>query len=151
MSIEATPEGTSAGAPAPETYVPWCDNCGTDEYLIIESVEPATTEDSAEFLEISYTCSECDRFYGHPIRHSPLWARRLAEAPAAEEMVYMHCGEPMKPKDARTLSIFAPLSTEEFAAAPAAASPSEAAALDNVRMEVTVLRCGCGFQIELPA
>ena len=142
MTIEATPEGTAAGTGTPEVYVPWCDSCGTDEYLIIESVEPATTEDSAEFLEISYTCSECDRFYGHPIRHSPLWARRLAEAPAAEDMVYMHCGEPMKPRDRRMMSIFSPLSTEDV---------TEAAALDSVQMETTVLRCSCGFQIELPA
>ena len=141
MSIEATSQDpqlpAAATADAPAEFVPWCSYCGTDDYLIIESVEPSTTADAAEFLEISYTCTECDRFYGHAVRHSPLWARR-ADSLAAETE-YLHCGEPMKPKDSRTLSIFEPLSTEQDVVMP------------DVRLETSILRCACGFQIELPA
>ncbi|WP_312180239.1 hypothetical protein [Arthrobacter sp.] len=142
MSIEATPEdprmmAVPAAAEAPAELAPWCSYCGTDEYLIIESVEPSTTAEAAEFLEISYTCTECDRFYGHPVRHSPLWARRAVSAPSETE--YLHCGEPMQPKDSRTLSIFEPLSTEQDEEMP------------DVRLETSILRCACGFQIELPA
>ncbi|WP_066300969.1 hypothetical protein [Arthrobacter luteolus] len=138
MSIEATPEHPQLpAAEAPAELAPWCTYCGTDEYLIIESVEPSTTADAAEFLEVSYTCGECDRFYGHPVRHSPLWARRVVSEPGEAE--YLHCGEPMQPKDSRTISLFEPLSTEQ------ADTPPE------VRLETTILRCSCGFQIELPA
>lgn len=141
MSIEATPEDpqcpAAPSAQAPAEYVPWCSYCGTDEYLIIESVEPSRTADAAEFLEISYTCGECDRFYGHPVRHSPLWARVATAEPADTE--YLHCGEPMKPKDTRTVSLFEPLSTDPDADT------------GDVRLEINILRCTCGFQIELPA
>ena len=135
MSTQARPEG--AADPAPEPYVPWCTHCGTDDYLIIESVEPATGKDAAEFLEISYTCSECDRFYGHPVRHSSVWARRIsADSMDAE---YMHCGEPMKPKDTTSVSIFEPLFTGSMPA------------VSEVQLDTTVLRCRCGFQISVPA
>ncbi|MBD8042201.1 hypothetical protein H9638_00075 [Arthrobacter sp. Sa2BUA2] len=141
MSIEATPEDprmmAPAAAEAPAELVPWCSYCGTDEFLIIESVETSTTADAAEFLEISYTCGECDRFYGHPVRHSPLWARRATSEPTEAE--YLHCGEPMQPKDTGTVSLFEPLSTERHEAA------------QDVRLETSILRCACGFQIELPA
>ena len=138
MSIEATPEHPQLpAAEAPAELVPWCSSCGTDEYLIIESVEPSTTADAAEFLEVSYTCGECDRFYGHPVRHSPLWARRAVSEPSDTE--YLHCGEPMQPKDSRTVSLFEPLSTERNEQTP------------DVRLETTTLRCSCGFQIEIPA
>lgn len=139
MSLTARPEGQ---APAPESYAPWCTACGTDEYLIIESVEPFAGAGAAggtpEFLEISYTCSECDRFYGHPVRHSPLWARRLTSDPGAAE--YLHCGEPMQPRDSSAVSILEPLHTDPF---------NEIVA--DVVLETTVLRCSCGFQISLPA
>lgn len=135
MTAQARPEG--AAEPAPETYVPWCTHCGTDEYLIIEAVEPAAGEEAEEFLEISYTCSECDRFYGHPVRHSPLWARRMnANSTDAQ---YLHCGEPMQPRDITSVSIFEPLHTGAIPQVP------------EVLLDTAVLRCRCGFQISVPA
>ncbi|MCC3275685.1 hypothetical protein LJ753_07350 [Arthrobacter sp. zg-Y20] len=77
-------------------------------------------------------------FYGHGIGHSLVWARGLAEPADAE---YMHCGEPMRPRDGRQLSIFEPVSTESM--------PANAPA--EVQLETTVLRCRCGFQLEIPA
>ena len=139
MSIEASPEDLSgADSTVPGEFVPWCSQCGTDEYLIIESVEPAAKPGHGEFLEINYTCAECDSFYGHPIRHSSVWARGLAEPTDAE---YMHCGEPMQPRDGRQLSIFEPVSTESM--------PAQVPV--DVQLETTVLRCHCGFQLEIPA
>ena len=136
MSTQARPEDEAD--PAPEPYVPWCTHCGTDDYLIIESVEPAIGEDASEFLEISYTCSECDRFYGHPVRHSSVRARQLnAESTTAQ---YLHCGEPMQPKDTSTSSIFEPVFTDP-----------DGAPVPEVQLDTTVLRCRCGFQISVPA
>ncbi|WP_341394720.1 hypothetical protein [Arthrobacter sp. G119Y2] len=136
MSTQARPEG--AADPAPEPNAPWCTNCGTDEYLIIESVEPAVGEDAAEFLEISYTCSECDRFYGHPVRHSPVWARRMNTTGTDAE--YLHCGEPMQPKDTTSVSIFEPVYTGP-----------DTITVPEVQLDTTVLRCRCGFQMSVPA
>ena len=136
MSTQARPEG--AADPAPEPYVPWCTYCGTDEFLIIESVEPAVGEDAAEFLEISYTCSECDRFYGHPVRHSPVWARRMNADSAVTQ--YLHCGEPMQPKDTSSVSIFEPVYTGP-----------DTIVFPEVQLDTTVLRCRCGFQMGVPA
>ncbi|MCC3274202.1 hypothetical protein MUK71_01015 [Arthrobacter zhangbolii] len=141
MSIEARPEDLSgADSAGPGEFVPWCSYCGTDEFLIIESVEPAAKPGSGEFLEINYTCAECDRFYGHPIRHSSVWARCTvrSEDDAAD---YMHCGEPMQPRDHRQQSIFEPLTT----------SSMQAQAPADVQLDTTVLRCHCGFQLEIPA
>lgn len=135
MSTQARPEG--AADPAPEPYVPWCTHCGTDEYLIIESVEPAVGSDAAEFLEISYTCSECDRFYGHAVRHAPVWARRMNADSSDTE--YLHCGEPMQPKDSTSVSIFEPVYTGDTFTVP------------EVQLDTTVLRCRCGFQMSVPA
>ena len=135
MSAQARPEGTAE--PAPEPYLPWCGRCGTDEYLIIESAEPAVGKDAAQFPEISYTCAECDRFYGHPVHHSPLRARSMPAESAETE--YLHCGEPMQPKDSRIISLLQPLSTE---------NPAEVA---EARLETNLLRCACGFQLEVPA
>ncbi|MFJ7749685.1 hypothetical protein ACIQXM_06985 [Arthrobacter sp. NPDC097144] len=137
MSTQAKPEG--AADPAPEPYVPWCTHCGTDEYLIIESVEPAVGKDAAEFLEISYSCSECNRFYGHPVRHSAVRARSV-NADSSEDAEYLHCGEPMQPRDTETVSIFEPLFTDP-----------DGAAVPKVQLDTTLLRCRCGFQISVPA
>ena len=136
MSTQARPEG--AAEPAPEPYIPWCTHCGTDEYLIIESVETAVGEDAAEFLEISYTCSECDRFYGHPVRHSSVWARCLTADSSVTE--YLHCSEPMQPRDTSTVSIFEPVFTNP-----------DGDPAPEVQLDTTVLRCRCGFQISVPA
>lgn len=136
MSTQARPEGEAD--PAPEPYVPWCTQCGTDDYLIIESVEPAVGDDAAEFLEISYTCSECDSFYGHPVRHSSVRARQLKSDSTAAQ--YLHCGEPMQPKDSAIASIFEPVFTDP-----------DGTPVPEVQLDTTVLRCRCGFQISVPA
>ncbi|MDN3481277.1 hypothetical protein QMA10_04985 [Arthrobacter sp. APC 3897] len=136
MSTQARSEGEAD--PAPEPYVPWCTHCGTDDYLIIESVEPAVGDDATEFLEISYTCSECHRFYGHPVRHSSVRARELQ--PDSTTAQYLHCGEPMQPRDSTVSSIFEPVFTDP-----------DGPPAPEVQLDTTLLRCRCGFQISVPA
>lgn len=45
---------------------PWCNECGTDAHILIESLEAARPYRSNR-LEISYTCMNCDGFYGHSV------------------------------------------------------------------------------------
>ena len=64
------------------------------------------------------------------------------EYPGAEGTTteYLHCGEPMQPKDTSTVSIFEPVFTDP-----------EGTAAPDVQLDTTVLRCRCGFQISVPA
>ncbi|MCQ2000360.1 hypothetical protein [Arthrobacter zhaoxinii] len=66
-----------------------------------------------------------------------LWARGILESDDAD---YMHCGEPMQPRDSRQRSIFEPITVESMPQEPV-----------DVQLETTVLRCACGFQLEIPA
>ena len=50
---------------------PWCSECGTDEYILIESLEAVRPYRSCR-LEISYTCMNCDGFYGHSVGRDTL-------------------------------------------------------------------------------
>jgi hypothetical protein len=52
---------------------------------------------------------------------------------------YMHCGQPMEKAGSELRRFSAPLSTESAEADPL-----------DVYLATRVLRCSCGFQIELP-
>ncbi|PTT68507.1 hypothetical protein [Arthrobacter sp. HMWF013] len=53
---------------------------------------------------------------------------------------YIHCGEPMHAAGSDLHSIYSPVTTE-----PAAQGVLE------VYLSTRVLRCGCGFQMEIPS
>jgi hypothetical protein len=57
---------------------------------------------------------------------------------------YIHCGEPMHAGDSGVRSIYAPTNTE--------CTPVEQTSkgLLEVYLRTRVLRCGCGFQMEIP-
>ncbi|WP_417215821.1 hypothetical protein [Arthrobacter sp.] len=44
-----------------------CGHCGTDEFLVPESVKGHQAPDRSERRgwDVSYWCSKCDRYYGH--------------------------------------------------------------------------------------
>lgn len=62
------PARTGTG-PAFQLHVPLCTQCRTDEFLIIESFVPATVLPNGDRrpANVSYTCSHCDQFSGHPV------------------------------------------------------------------------------------
>ncbi|MFD1211064.1 hypothetical protein ACFQ36_03275 [Arthrobacter sp. GCM10027362] len=51
---------------------------------------------------------------------------------------YLHCREPMRRHDPAERSIYDPVETDETDPLPA------------VRLETWILRCRCGFQLEVP-
>ena len=55
------------------------------------------------------------------------------------DAAYVHCQEPMSPVDPELRGVHWPVSTE--------AGPPE---FLSVYLKTRVLRCGCGFQIEIP-
>lgn len=49
---------------------PFCENCGTDEYLLYEDFAPARTLPggrSAGRASVSYSCTQCGGFSGHDV------------------------------------------------------------------------------------
>ena len=50
------------GAHRPSGDRLWCPECGTDEYLIVESIE-ALHPPQESLVDVSYTCVECDFFW----------------------------------------------------------------------------------------
>lgn len=57
---------------------------------------------------------------------------------------YIHCGEPMHAAGSELRSIYAPMTTE-----PVPAEQTTGEVLE-VYLRTRVLRCGCGFQMEIP-
>ncbi len=43
---------------------PWCTHCGTDEFLLMESVAPCSCG-VAGLVGLSYSCLECEGFSAH--------------------------------------------------------------------------------------
>ncbi|WP_139005156.1 hypothetical protein [Arthrobacter crystallopoietes] len=121
---------------------PWCSACATDDYLIIEEVEPAEEQNLSghPLWNISYSCAECESFYGHQTRKPWLGEPDEADWLVAVESAYIHCGEPMRPFDSAQRPIYDPVLNHD---------PEDA--LPHVEVDTLVLRCACGFQIAVPA
>jgi hypothetical protein len=116
-----------------------CGNCGTDRHLIIRAVTilPGL---GADVVLVSYTCSRCGNFNEHPAQAADL-SMVLARAEQRGDVLifgddYLHCGEPMQTAGSELRRLSIPLSTEEDAL--------------DVYFPTRVLRCVCGFQMELP-
>ncbi|NVM94000.1 hypothetical protein [Arthrobacter wenxiniae] len=61
-----------------ETAYPlWCDHCGTDAYILIESVRRRHFA-PADHLDVTYFCSQCDAIYGHLVKESEIKAEFMA-------------------------------------------------------------------------
>jgi hypothetical protein len=119
-----------------------CGNCGTDRHVTIRSVMDMPGQ-PADVVLVSYTCGRCGTFSEHPA-HVPDLSMVLAHPEQAGDVLifgsdYMHCGQPMKKAGSELRRLSAPRFTE-------------GAAEDTmgVYLSTRVLRCDCGFQMELP-
>lgn len=123
---------------------PWCSVCGTDEYLIVEDLEPALDIDLSghPLWNISYSCSECDSFYGHLTRRPGLAGHDDPYRGTAFEPEYVHCGEPMQPVEVGQRPIYDPITND---------GPDGGPVLPHVQLDTVLLRCSCGFRMEVPA
>jgi hypothetical protein len=141
MSIISHPRkpGRASG---PRAQRLWCPGCGTDEHLIVESIESLTPPKNG-WVDVAYTCIDCDYFYAHTADIAQVAA--VLNRPGQGSGVlqfggeYLHCGKPMRIAGSEHRSIYAPISTEQ----------SGGGALE-VYLRTRVLRCGCGFQMEIP-
>ncbi|WP_309107541.1 hypothetical protein [Arthrobacter sp.] len=142
MSL-GSPGFRNDGAGQPPRVLPvMCFNCGTDRRLSISAVIHFP-DHPADVVMVSYTCSRCGRFDEHLAGVADV-SLVLANTDQTGEVLifgghYMHCGQPMEKAGSDLRRLSAPLSTEGAAED----------ALD-VYLSTRVLRCACGFQMELP-
>ena len=121
---------------------PWCSACSTDEYLVFDAITLLPPQAGAPALprwDVSYWCSRCDGYYGHETFKVPATEFESVGIDFGAEG-YMHCGEPMQPVERIGHSIVDPVD---------AGSP-ETGPLPTVRLNVEILRCSCGFKMEVP-
>ena len=118
-----------------------CGHCGTDHNLTIRSVTHRP-EHPPDIVIVAHICTRCRRFSEHPA-----WLADLALVLTRLDQTghvlmlgghYLHCGRPMEKAGSGVRRLSAPLSTE------AAEDALE------VYLSTRVLRCACGFQMELP-
>ena len=131
-----------ARAKGPHGQRLWCGQCDTDQHLIIQSIQPLEPP-RAGLVDAAYSCRGCGRFYEHPAAAEHVAGIVNGPGHGAGVLnfggVYLHCGEPMRLGGSEHRSIYAPVSTEQ--------RPD---ALLDVYLRTRVLRCGCGFQMEIP-
>ncbi|MDP9696933.1 UNVERIFIED_ORG: hypothetical protein J2X79_004516 [Arthrobacter globiformis] len=119
-----------------------CDRCGTDRHLKIRSVSDVPGYPAGVVLA-AYTCDRCWLFSEHPAQVADLSAVLGRRDQTGDVLVfgghYMHCGQPMQKARSELRRLSAPVSTE-------------GAAEDtlDVYLSTRILRCSCGFQMELP-
>lgn len=136
-----SPHRKSARSPGPRGRRLWCRQCNTDQFLVVESIlalQPPRTG----LVEVSYTCTDCSFFFSHAATVAQV-ASVLNRANSDIGVLqfggaYLHCGEPMAAAGSEHRSIYAPAS-DGF--------PDEAL---DVYLRTRVLRCRCGFQMEIP-
>jgi hypothetical protein len=119
-----------------------CGNCGTDRTLRLHSVT-ALNPPSDVLVTVGYVCMACKLRYNQQADVVAV-AALLQRTPYRGDVLvfdahYIHCGQPMQ-----TLG-------------PHIRRLSEAAYTDrepedpvDISMETQILRCACGFQIEVP-
>ncbi|MFI2563405.1 hypothetical protein [Paenarthrobacter sp. NPDC018779] len=124
-----------------------CLHCGSDENVAIESIESLPPHPGELQVQVGYVCRKCQGNYRHRARFRDV-AAVLNRNQTLEGLLrfageYFHCGEAMRIVGSNTKNIYAPLSTDDL---PAEAPPETPA----VSVGTSVLRCRCGFQLEVP-
>jgi hypothetical protein len=119
----------------------WCAKCNTDRHLLVDSVTTLNAQEQT--LAAAITCTKCGGS-----RVVATTAAFVAEVPVRTEdngdvvhrdAAYVHCQEPMSPADPELRGVHWPVSTQ--------AGPTE---FLSVYLRTRVLRCRCGFQMEIP-
>ena len=116
---------------------PWCANCHTDKYLAAGSVTVLDAREQS--LAVAVTCTQCG--HSRVLETTRAFAAELArgaEAPGAAFEKYprpVHCKEPMS---------LVHLALQDLGSEGPAADSADAA-------PPSMLRCRCGFQMDVPA
>ncbi|WP_345051830.1 hypothetical protein [Arthrobacter methylotrophus] len=122
----------------------WCSGCGTDEHLVIESIQ-ATAPRPSQQLAVFYTCTSCGRSYSHPATVQQAGAilnrRGIQDGLLEFGTHYFHCSEPLREVETALRSVEIPPSGR----------PRSRSSPQKAFLHTRTLRCSCGFELELPA
>ena len=117
----------------------FCMVCATSEHLIIESIESLVPRRDG-WIAVEYSCGKCESFFAHEasVQHVALFLAEGDESPGVLKFGrhYIHCGEPMEESGMKISGI--------------GVDEDEVTGLHYVRIPSVVLRCRCGFQMDIP-
>jgi hypothetical protein len=142
MSIDPHGPGNHASRERGKTSPLVCNGCGTDANLTLHTIV-AVRPPSDAVVEVGYACTACNLHFLHRAGVEAV-AAVLNRAPYTEDVLvfgghYIHCGQPMQTLGSQISRLQAAAYTDGV----------REDAVD-VNLETRVLRCTCGFQIELP-
>lgn len=122
----------------------WCRGCGTDRHLHIDSIQAGTPR-SCQRLDVFYTCMACGISYSHPatVQHAGAILNRRGIQDGLLELGnhYFHCGEPLR----EIKTALRRFETPQSGRLRSRRSPPE------TLLHTKILRCRCGFELEIPA
>ncbi|MDQ0635796.1 hypothetical protein QFZ40_003705 [Arthrobacter pascens] len=116
-----------------------CETCGTEQHLTIHAIT-AMGAANGDLVTVSYTCNDCRGFQEH-LAYAGDVAAALHHLPSLAKVImfgddYIHCGFPME--------------EAEFEIERLCYRSSSVGGLSTVSLPTRVLRCRCGFQLEVP-
>ena len=131
--------------PGPSVLV--CTACGTADDLVIEAIE-AIIPAVPGFVCLEYSCSACGCFYGHDasVQQVATVLNAGATAPGVLHFgrYFIHCGEPMEDIGEGVVRLGPPAGSR---GGPAGSRGGPSA---TISMRTRLLRCHCGFQLDVP-
>jgi hypothetical protein len=134
----------TAGIGGPDNGRPWCSNCGTDAALMIDSID-ALRPPREGLVQVCYICHDCGSSYCHPAPVTAVAGILDRPGPGPESGIlrfgetYIHCRKPMHSAGSQEHGIGATHRTG-----------STGERLLDSYLRTRVLRCDCGFQMEIP-
>ena len=126
--------------PLPQPRQPRCEACGTEHQLTIHAIT-AIGAAGGDLVTVSYTCNDCDLFQEHTAYATDV-AAALNQVHWMTEVIlfgddYIHCGFPMEEAEFEVERL-------------CYRSGRSGSTLSAVSLPTRVLRCHCGFQLEVP-
>lgn len=117
-----------------------CEACGTEQELTIHAVN-AMGAANGDLVTVGYTCNDCRRFQEH-LAYAADVAAALQHARWMAKVImfgdeYIHCGFPMEEAESEIERL-------------SYRSRATGGGLSTVSLPTRVLRCSCGFQLEIP-
>lgn len=137
--MTSQPERDVPFGPERQSPALWCRHCGSDTHLFISSIVPLwPVFDGA--VQVSYSCTACAISYRH-LAEVAQFAGALNPYPGSSDLLlfsghYIHCGQSLQEIASGVLRFSNPLDPDGEST--------------DVRLEIRVLECPCGFRLVLP-
>jgi hypothetical protein len=126
--------------PLPQSRQLQCEACGTGHQLTIHAITSIGAA-GGDLVTVSYTCNDCNLFQEHSAFAADVAAALNQVRWMAKVILfgdeYIHCGCPMEEAEHEVERL-------------CYRSSNTGSGLNAVSLPTRVLRCHCGFQLEVP-